>query len=211
LAKYIKGENGKFAGSIGDGKDRVPTAGAPTTVVGPEADELEPHDVEMVKGLLRNVATSARGNKLVAPSDVHPSDLPEIDGLNISQVSLGNVYLENGKKYNMPVGAIGTWNNYPFVIGPGGDGYAVTLAIYPVGTNPISTSSQPLTAVSTLWGGGLGDIASDLHDPLLTSMFDLTSRRLWHHRPDLAEQFPVPGVERPTPSNKRGFLGLFRR
>jgi hypothetical protein len=35
MVKYIKGKDGKMAGSIGDGKDKVPTSGTPTVVGNP--------------------------------------------------------------------------------------------------------------------------------------------------------------------------------
>lgn len=210
MVKYLKNKHGKFAGSIGDGAHNVPTT-APTLPghPGAQSEPLDAYDQTMLDGLRTNILTNDRGGELINVAATPTSNLPFATGLILEHVRTSNVEFNSGNTYLMPVGATGTWNNYPFIIGPGGEGYATTFALYPQGTDLLDSDAQPLTVTTTMYGGGVGDLAEDADKSLLDSMFRNSLRRLWHARPEIAEQFTYPGVTFPAPVKRKKFLGLF--
>jgi hypothetical protein len=81
MVKYIKGKNGKFAGSIGDGKNRIPQS---MTIPSIEDDSLDDFTVRM--GLNnyfeafvtsnQKIPTMNEGQKLLSSMAEHGSDVP---------------------------------------------------------------------------------------------------------------------------------------
>lgn len=204
MPKYIQGDDGKFAGSIGDGKHKVPNEAVdiPNFDTPPSLTAEEQH---ILDGMRHNLwGEDAPGHvELVGPAG--RSKLTQAPGLFITEIRVAPVQIDE-TMHDLTVGAAGTWNLHPFEIAPDRNGYSSVLAIYPQQSNPKDGNVKPLAVTNVGWGAGIAEVAEVLNEPLLDSMFGLTAQRLWYTHPQVAEKFPFPGVERPQPQSKKSLL-----
>lgn len=89
MAKYVKGKDGKFAGSIGDGKTKVPTAAPkPAPLVGVPSNVKTPQDVDKLVAKMRK----SLSEEFVPHDDIIVTDWRDANGTFVSYDLDGSPY-----------------------------------------------------------------------------------------------------------------------